>query len=287
MGKLICRNIIRVRCAMKKFVLIVSAVYLLLSAFPQTSSAVDIGIGGLNLEIGGPPPVEVPRPVELLPIPGRYVYFIPGVNAKIFFYHGRWYRLHQDRWFRSERYDGPWEHVRDIPPVLLGLPPDYRRSSARFSTIPYREVRNNWERWEQERRWSVPPPIEITGPLELLPIRGRYVYFIPGIDADIFFYRGMWYRPYDGRWFRSKRYDGPWEHIRDVPPALIDLPPDYRRSASRFDRIPYGEVRNNWERWEQERHWDRRRDEERHRYEERERHEGMEQYPGEREREPY
>jgi hypothetical protein len=79
------------------------------------------------------------------------------------------------------------------------------------------------------------------------------------------------------------------KHIRDVPPALVDLPPDYRRSSTRFNPIPYGEVRNNWERWEQERHWDRRRDEERQRYEEREkeRHEEMEQYPEERDRERY
>jgi hypothetical protein len=38
---------------------------------------------------------------------------------------------------------------------------------------------------------------------------------------------------------------------------LIDLPPDYRTIPHRYSRIPYGELRNNWERWERERHWDR------------------------------
>jgi hypothetical protein len=115
-----------------------------------------------------------------------------------------------------------------------------------------------------------PPPIEITGPPELLPIPGRYVYFIPDTDADIFYYHERWYRPYRERWFRSASYKGPWEHIRDVPPALIDLPPDYRSSPPGFYRVPYEELRNNWERWEQEKYWDRRRDEEKRRYKERE-----------------
>ena len=269
---------------MKRFILAVSAVFLLLLVLPKVGSAVDIGIGGLNIEIGGvPPPVEITGPLELLPIPERYVYFIPNIDADIFFYHDSWYRPYKGRWFRSARYKGPWEHIRDVPPALIDLPPDYRSSSSGFNPIPYKELSNNWERWEQERHWSVPPPIEITGRPELLPIPGRYVYFIPNINADVFFYHDSWYRPYKGRWFSSARYKGPWEHVRDVPPALIDLPPDYRSSSSGFNPIPYRELRNNWERWEQERHWDRRRDEERQRHEERER----EQYPDERERERY
>jgi hypothetical protein len=128
-----------------------------------------------------------------------------------------------------------------------------------------------------------PPPIELTGPPELLPIPGRYVYFVPDTDADIFYYRGQWYRPYKGRWFRSEDYNGRWDHIRDVPPALIDLPSDYRNSPPQFDRIRYWELKKNWERWEQDKYWDSRRFDERHRYKEGE----VEQYPEERGRERY
>ena len=134
-----------------------------------------------------------------------------------------------------------------------------------------------------------PPPIEIAGSPELLPIPGRYVYFILDTDADIFYYHGQWYRPYRGRWFRSKSYNGRWDHVRDVPPALIDLPSDYRSSSSRFNRIPYRELGKNWERWEQEKYWDRRRVEEKQRNKERERERDEEMAPNreERERERY
>jgi hypothetical protein len=39
--------------------------------------------------------------------------------------------------------------------------------------------------------------------------------------------------------------------------------------------VPYGELRDNWEKWEREKYWDKRRDEDR------------ERYPEERERERY
>jgi len=105
---------------------------------------------------------------------------------------------------------------------------------------------------------GAPPRVEFERPPELVPIPGRYAYFVPDIDADIFFYHSRWYRPFKGRWFRSDNYAGPWEHVREVPPALIDLPPDYRTIPRGYYRIPYGELRNNWERWEREKYWDRR-----------------------------
>jgi hypothetical protein len=284
------RNIIQGRYAMKRFTLAVSVAFLLLLALPRVGSALDIGIGGLDVEIGGgPPPVRVSGRVELLPIAGRYAYFIPGIDADIFFYRGGWYRPYKGRWFRSDRYDGRWERIHDVPSALIDLPSDYRRRSGRFNPIPYRDVRNNWERWEQEKHWSMPPAVEFARPVELLPIAGRYAYFVPGIDVDIFFYRGSWYRPYEGGWFRSDRYDGRWERIHDAPSALIDLPSDYRKRSGRFNPLPYREVGTNWERWEHEKRWDRTRGEERRRYEERERdqRDEMEQYPGEQEKGRY
>jgi len=120
---------------------------------------------------------------------------------------------------------------------------------------------------------GAPPRVEFAGPPELVPIPGRYVYFVADIDVDIFFYHGQWYRPYKGRWFRSDNYAGQWEHIREVPPALIDLPPNYRAIPPGYSRIPYGELRNNWERWEREKYWDRRGEDRRIREPEREREE--------------
>ena len=49
-------------------------------------------------------------------------------------------------------------------------------------------------------------------------------------------------RPYKGRWVRSESYAGAWEHIREVPSALLDFPSDYRAIPLGYSRIPYGEI---------------------------------------------
>ena len=258
---------------MKRFIMSISAVFLLLLALPKVGFAVDIDIGDIHIRTGSvPPPIGITNPPELVPIPGRYVYFVPDTDADIFFYRGRWYRPYERRWFRSASYNGPWENIRDVPPAVIDLPPDYRSSPPGFNRIPYGEVSNNWERWEQEKYWDrrriEPPPFQITGQPRLFPIPGRYVYFVSDIDVDIFFYHGKWYRPYKDRWFISGSYNGPWDRIRDVPVSLQDLP-------RVFYRVPYGELRDNWERWEREKYWDKRKDEDR------------EIYPEERGRERY
>ena len=103
------------------------------------------------------------------------------------------------------------------------------------------------------------PPLVLPGPPEVVVIPGTYAYFVPGIEADIFFYHGYWYRPHRGYWFRASRYDGPWGRIAvgRVPRVLINIPPDFRRVPPGFERIPYGHLRKNWRTWERDRYWER------------------------------
>jgi hypothetical protein len=103
------------------------------------------------------------------------------------------------------------------------------------------------------------PPLVIPGPPELVVIPGTYAYFVPGLEADIFFYRGYWYRPYSGYWFRARAYNGPWGRIAvsRVPRVLINVPPDFRHVPPGFKPIPYGHLRKNWRTWEREKYWHR------------------------------
>jgi hypothetical protein len=102
------------------------------------------------------------------------------------------------------------------------------------------------------------PGIVITEPPAMAVVPGAYVYFAPDIEADLFFYRGYWYRPYEGRWYISLEYNGHWGGIAigNVPPALINLPPDYRSTHPGHERMPWGMVQRNWRTWEEERYWD-------------------------------
>jgi hypothetical protein len=98
--------------------------------------------------------------------------------------------------------------------------------------------------------FSVPPQVAV--------IPGTYVYYVPDVDVDILFYQGRWYRPWEGRWYWSRDYNGPWvvASPRYLPAPLMRLPHDYRR-AEVYERIPYHDFHMHWRTWEKERHWNR------------------------------
>ena len=57
---------------------------------------------------------------------------------------------------------------------------------------------------------GLPPPIMFAAPPSLIVMPETYVYVVPDVDVDIFFYNGWWWRPWEGRWYRSRHYDSGW-----------------------------------------------------------------------------
>lgn len=114
----------------------------------------------------------------------------------------------------------------------------------------------------------LPPPIVYPSPPELIVLPGTYVYVAPDIEADIFFYNGWWWRPWEGRWYRSHNYRSGWSRYNRVPSFYRGLPPDWRNAyrERRWDghhwehqRIPHQQLQRNWRNWERNRHWERQR----------------------------
>ncbi len=108
-----------------------------------------------------------------------------------------------------------------------------------------------------------PPPVAFAAPPDVMVIPGTYIYFVPGVQVDVFFYDGWWWRPWQGHWYRSYYYGGPWRYAvpARVPRALGMLPPGWRSrwgyGAPGLRPIPYGQLRHRWKRWQSERYWDR------------------------------
>jgi hypothetical protein len=42
-----------------------------------------------------------------------------------------------------------------------------------------------------------------------------------------------------------------------VPGAVLHVPSDFRKVPPGHQSIPYGQLKNNWEIWEKEKHWDK------------------------------
>jgi len=112
----------------------------------------------------------------------------------------------------------------------------------------------------------LPPLIVFSAPPEVVVLPETNVYAVPDVDVDIFFYSGWWWRPWEGRWYRSRNYDSGWGYYQNVPSFYRGIPSgwrnDYRErrwKGHQWDhqRIPHEQVQRNWRTWEKGRHWEK------------------------------
>ena len=113
---------------------------------------------------------------------------------------------------------------------------------------------------------SLPPIIAFSGPPEVVVIPNTYVYAVPDVGVDIFFYNGWWWRPWEGRWYRSQHYNSGWSHYGRAPNFYRQVPSGWRNNYRdrRWDghqwnhqRIPQRQLQRNWRTWERNKHWER------------------------------
>lgn len=113
---------------------------------------------------------------------------------------------------------------------------------------------------------SLPPLIVFAGPPDVVVLPETNVYVVPDLDEDIYFYSGWWWRPWQGRWYRSRRYNAGWVYYQSVPSFYVRIPSewrnDYRERRWRghewnYQPIPHREVQKNWRTWEKNKHWEK------------------------------
>ena len=112
----------------------------------------------------------------------------------------------------------------------------------------------------------LPPPIIFPAPPEVVPIPETDVYVVPDAQEEIFFSGGWWWRPWEGRWYRSRYYDRGWVHYRHAPSFYANFYPgwrdDYRNHRWRghqwdYQRVPHRDLNRNWQGWQKDRHWEK------------------------------
>jgi len=112
----------------------------------------------------------------------------------------------------------------------------------------------------------LPPLIAFPAPPAVVVIPETNVYVVPDVDVDVFFYAGWWWRPWEGRWYRSRHYDSGWVYYQSVPAFYKRVPPawreDYREhrwQGHRWDYhpVPHDQVQRNWRGWEKNRYWEK------------------------------
>lgn len=112
----------------------------------------------------------------------------------------------------------------------------------------------------------LPPPLIFPAPPHVVVIPDTNVYVVPDIRDDIFFYGGWWWRPWNGRWYRSRYYDRGWTFYHRSPFFYQTIPPgwrDYYRNKDwkgqrwEYRRIPPHELQRHWNQWKRDQYWER------------------------------
>jgi len=99
----------------------------------------------------------------------------------------------------------------------------------------------------------------------LVPVPGYPVYYAPEVEANYFFYDGMYWVYNDDTWYASSWYNGPWEAVGPeyVPLFVLRIPVRYYRQPPVYFRGWQANAPPRWgqhwgRNWEQQRKgWDR------------------------------
>lgn len=112
----------------------------------------------------------------------------------------------------------------------------------------------------------LPPLVVFASPPEVVVIPETYVYVVPDVDVDIFFYDGWWWRPWEGRWYRSRHYGSGWVYYQRVPSFYTRVPSSWRSDYRdhrwgghqwNHQRIPHQQLQRNWSTWKKSNHWEK------------------------------
>ena len=111
----------------------------------------------------------------------------------------------------------------------------------------------------------LPPPVVFEAPPDVVALPDTDgVYVAPDASVDIFFWNGFWWRPWEGRWYRSPYYDRGWAYFDSVPRFYYDVDPYWRGYYQNhnwhghiwnYQPIHHPQLQQNWKTWQGNRSW--------------------------------
>jgi len=113
---------------------------------------------------------------------------------------------------------------------------------------------------------ALPPAVAFSAPPPAVVSSGTYVYGFPDAQEDIFFSDGWWWRPWEGRWYRSRHHNSGWAHYNHAPSFYSSIPPGWRNNYRDrhwqghpwdYQQVPSDRLHHNWKSWKNDKHWEK------------------------------
>jgi len=112
---------------------LIIATLVLVAVATSAASAAEV-----NVNVGWPPPTILKKPT-VVAVPETAVYRAPSLEFNVFVFGGKYYSLHNDRWYVTARVGAPWtplivEHVpaevRAVPVKYYKIPPGHAKNAG-------------------------------------------------------------------------------------------------------------------------------------------------------------
>jgi len=117
-----------------------------------------------------------------------------------------------------------------------------------------------------DQGYGGPPYVAFDGPPDTIVIPDTYyVYAVPDIQFELYFWDGLWWRLWNNHWYRSRYYDRDWYYYHAVPGFYCHAFTGWRDSYRNrmwhghrweYERIPHHRLKTYWKSWKNEKYWD-------------------------------
>ena len=83
--------------------------------------------------------------------------------------------------------------------------------------------------------YPAPPAIVLGARPKLVFVADFGLYVAAELDADLYFYKGVWLYYHNDSWYKSGGYEGPWLPVKrnHLPPGLAQAPPRQIKKMAR------------------------------------------------------
>jgi len=179
---------------------------------------------------------------ELVLVPGYPVYYAPRLAANYFFHDGYYWLYHEDRWYMSDWFDGPWTTVDpdEVPLFVLRVPVRYYLSPPPHFHGWHVDAAPRWHLWWGPR-WTRYGPgwdqwdrriVHAPAPLPLYQRHYSGDRYPRGEYRHVIHREHYRYRPHDTmpRERAHRRHEGPRPQMHAPPAAQMPASPDLPRT---------------------------------------------------------
>jgi len=167
----------------------------------------------------------------LQPIGSTGLNFVANANMDLFYYPAmkKYYLFIGEQWLSASDLKGEWQNNIKPPNIFKEIPDDYERAYIKDLI----EVKSD----KTVAVLLAKPPAElivINGAPSMKNMPGASLMYAANTEQNLFFHRseGLFYYMSSGRWFRSRRLNGPWVAVGDdLPKDFSKIPEEHPKSS--------------------------------------------------------